>query len=101
MRRRSLGAAVVASLLPGIVGISAGVLAASLLMAYASSALPCCTRSRAAWAAAPFMLGGIYAAVFVFGWPVLVLSPARASPTPPSIFAAAPLAGAAHPNPQT
>ena len=31
-------------------------------------------RSRAASAAAPFVLGGVYAAVIVFGWPVLVMT---------------------------
>lgn len=57
----------------GLVGIIAGVLSASLLMAYV--VLGCAVlhaitrgiRSR------PFVLSGIYASVFIFGWPVLAL----------------------------
>ncbi len=39
-----------------------------------SSALRCCTRSRAAWAAASSLLAGAYAAAIVFGWPVLAMA---------------------------
>ena len=31
-------------------------------------------RSRAGWAAAPFVLAGIYAAAIVLGWPILAMS---------------------------
>ena len=61
------------SFFSGLVGILAGVLSASLLMAYGIlgfAVLHAITRginSRA------FLLGGIYAAVIVFGWPVLAL----------------------------
>jgi hypothetical protein len=68
------GIAVAASFLSSIVGISAGVLASSLLMAYALlgfAVLHAITRGNGS---RPFMLGGIYAAVFVFGWPVLAMS---------------------------
>jgi hypothetical protein len=66
--------AVAASFMPGIVGIAAGVLAFSLLMAYAIlgfAVLHTITRGIGSRA---LMLGGIYAAVIVFGWPVLVMS---------------------------
>jgi hypothetical protein len=69
-----VGAAVVASLLPGIVGASAGVLAASLLMAYAILGFAVLHMITRGMGSRPFTLSGIYVAVFVFGWPVLVMS---------------------------
>ena len=66
--------AVGASFLPGIVGLSAGVLAASLMMAYAIlgfAVLHVITRGTKG---RTFTLGGIYAAVVVFGWPVLLMT---------------------------
>jgi hypothetical protein len=67
-------AAVAASFLPGIVGISAGVLSASLLMAYAILGFAVLHMITRGMSTRPFTLGGVYAAVFVFGWPVLVVS---------------------------
>jgi hypothetical protein len=69
-----VGASVVASLLPGMVGTSAGVLAASLLMAYAILGFAVLHMITRGMGARPFTLSGIYVAVFVFGWPVLVMS---------------------------
>ena len=69
-----VGAAVVASLLPGIVGTSAGVLAASLLMAYAILGFAVLHMITRGMGSRPFTLSGIYVAVFVFGWPVLMMS---------------------------
>ncbi|MGZ5841554.1 MAG: DUF2232 domain-containing protein [Xanthobacteraceae bacterium] len=69
-----VGAAVVASLLPGIVGTSAGVLAASLLMAYAILGFAVLHMITRGMGSRPFTLSGIYAAVFIFGWPVLLMS---------------------------
>ena len=66
--------AVAVSFLPGIVGISAGVLSASLLMAYAILGFAVLHMITRGMGTRPFTLGGIYAAVFVFGWPVLVMS---------------------------
>jgi Predicted membrane protein (DUF2232) len=69
----ALAAAIALSFTGGIIAIAAGVFAASLLMAYAVLGLAVLhaitrrTNSRA------FLLGGIYAAIIVFGWPVLVL----------------------------
>lgn len=61
------------SFLDGLIGVVAGVLSASLLMAYGVlgvavlHALTQGIKSRA------FVLGGVYASVLVFGWPVLAL----------------------------
>jgi hypothetical protein len=66
--------AIAGSFLSGLFGIAAGVLAAALLMAYALlgfAVLHAITRSVAG---RPFLLGGVYAAVIVFGWPVLVMT---------------------------
>ncbi len=69
-----LAAAAAASFLGGIFGIAAGVLTASLLMAYALlglAVLHALTRrvnGRAAF------LGGTYALIIVFGWPILLLA---------------------------
>ncbi|MEA3025125.1 MAG: hypothetical protein QOF91_410 [Alphaproteobacteria bacterium] len=68
------GAAVAASFLSGMVGISAGVLAASLLMAYAILGFAVLHMITRGTGSRPFTLGGIYAAVIVFGWPVLAMS---------------------------
>jgi hypothetical protein len=67
-------AAIAASFLPGIPGMAAGVLGAALLMAFAIvgfAVLHAITRDRGG---RPFALGGAYAAVALFGWPVLGLS---------------------------
>jgi hypothetical protein len=66
--------AVAASFVSGIVGISAGVLAFSLLMAYAILGFAVLHTITLGIGSRPLMLGGIYAAVIVFGWPVLVMS---------------------------
>jgi hypothetical protein len=66
--------AIAASFLPGLFGIAAGVLAAALLMAYAIlgfAVLHAITRNITG---RPFLLGGVYAAVIVFGWPVLMMT---------------------------
>ena len=67
-------AAVVAAFLPGLIGVYAGLLAASLMMAYAIlgfAVLHAITRGRGG---RPFALGGAYVAVLIFGWPVIVMS---------------------------
>lgn len=61
------------SFVGGLVGIVASVLTASLLVAYGVlgfAVLHAVTRHMDARA---FLLGGIYAAVLVFGWPILAL----------------------------
>ena len=57
----------------GLVGIVAGVLAASLLMSYGVLGFAVLHTITRALNARGFLLGGVYAAVMVFGWPVLAL----------------------------
>jgi hypothetical protein len=69
-----LALAIVASFMSGLVGILAGVLTATLLIAFALhgfAVLHAITRGMNARA---FMLAGAYAAALVFGWPVLLMS---------------------------
>ncbi len=69
-----LAAAIAGAFLPDLAGLLAGVLAASLLMAYAIlgfAVLHAITRGLASRGVA---LGGAYATVIVFGWPVLGMS---------------------------
>ena len=67
-----LAGAMILSFFGGLAGIVAGVLSASLLMAYGVlglAVLHAITRGRSRG----FLLSGTYAAVIVFGWPVLAL----------------------------
>jgi hypothetical protein len=67
-----LAGAMVVSFFGGLTGIVAGVLSASVLMAYGVlglAVLHAITRGRSRG----FLLSGTYAAVIVFGWPVLAL----------------------------
>jgi hypothetical protein len=66
--------AVAASFLSGIVGISAGVVAASLLIAYAILGFAVLHMITRGMGSRPFTLGSTYIAVLIFGWPVLVMS---------------------------
>ncbi|MCC6888873.1 MAG: DUF2232 domain-containing protein [Hyphomicrobiales bacterium] len=69
-----LAAAIAGSFLPDLAGMLAGVLAASLFMAYAMmgfAVLHAITRSIG-WRA--FWLAGAYVAVIIFGWPILAMS---------------------------
>jgi hypothetical protein len=69
----AFAAAIAASFLDGLPGIAGGVLAASLLMAFGIlgfAVLHTLTRGIGSRA---FVLTGVYAAVIVFGWPVLVM----------------------------
>ena len=70
--------AVAGSFLPGLVGISGGVLAASLLMAYAHPRLCRAARDHARHRRPRLSCSAaLYVTVLVFGWPVLVMSLAR------------------------
>jgi hypothetical protein len=68
------GLAAAASFLPGMVGVSAGVLAASLLIAYAILGFAVLHMITRGMGSRPFTLGSSYVAVLVLGWPVLVMS---------------------------
>jgi hypothetical protein len=68
-----LAVAMAASFLSGLVGIVAGLFSASLLMAFGIlgfAVLHAITRGMASRAV---VLAGVYAAVMIFGWPVLAL----------------------------
>jgi hypothetical protein len=71
-----LAAAIAGSFLPGLPGMLAGVLAASLFMAYALmgfAVLHAITRNPAL-GGRPFLLGFVYALVVILGWPILAVS---------------------------
>jgi len=68
-----LAAAVVVSFAGGLVGIVAGILTASLLMAYAVLGLAVMHAITQGMSSRAFLLSGLYAAIAVFGWPVLAL----------------------------
>jgi hypothetical protein len=68
------GLAIAASFLPGMLGVSAGVLAASLSIAYAIVGFAVLHMITRGMGSRPFTLGSTYVAVLILGWPVLVMS---------------------------
>ncbi len=69
----ALALVVVTSFLGGLLGIVAGVLSASLLMAYGVLGFAVLHTITQGIHTRLLLLGGIYASVLVFGWPVLAL----------------------------
>jgi hypothetical protein len=69
-----LAAAIAGSFLPDLAGLLAGVLAASLFMAYAIMGFAVLHAVTRAMSGRTFALIGIYFAVGVFGWPILAVS---------------------------
>ena len=69
-----LAAALAGSFLPDLVGLLSGVVAASLLMAYAIIGFAVLHAITRGMGSRGFALGGAYAAVVVLGWPVLGMS---------------------------
>lgn len=69
----ALAATIALSFLDSLVGIVAAVLSAALLMAYAVLGLSVLHAITRGIGSRPFLLGGIYASVMIFGWPVLAL----------------------------
>ena len=63
----------VLSFAPGLLGILAGVVTAALLMAFGVLGFAVLHAITQTMNARGFLLGGAYAAVLVFGWPVLVM----------------------------
>jgi hypothetical protein len=59
---------------PGLVGIASGVLAASLLMAYAMLGFAVIHATSSGIGGRGAILTGVYAVVAVFGWPLLVMA---------------------------
>src|SRR5690348_6180057 len=70
----ALAAAVGASFLPGAVGFAAALPAASLLIAYAVLGFAVMHGITRHLPSRGVVLFGIYAAVAVFGWPVLLMT---------------------------
>jgi hypothetical protein len=69
-----IAAAVAVSFIPGLIGSFGTVFTASLLMAYAILGLAVMHAITRGMASRPFALGGLYAVLIFFGWPVLILS---------------------------
>lgn len=69
----ALAIAVALSFLGGIVGIVAGVVSASLFIAYGVLGFAVLHDITRGIGSRGFVIGGVYAAVLVFGWPMLVL----------------------------
>ncbi len=70
----ALGIAVVLSFAPGLLGIFAGVAAAALLIAFGVLGFAVLHALTETMQSRGFVLGGTYAAVLVFGWPVLAMA---------------------------
>jgi hypothetical protein len=68
-----LAVAVILSFSGGLIGIVAGVVSASLLMAYGVLGFAVLHAMMQSSGNRAVVLGGVYAAVIVFGWPVLAL----------------------------
>ena len=69
----ALAIAMILSFVGSLVGIVAGVLSASLLLAYGVLGFAVLHAITQGMDSRAFLLGGTYAAVLVFGWPVLAL----------------------------
>jgi predicted membrane protein DUF2232 len=69
-----LAAAMAATFLPGMIAIIAGVFSASLLAAYALLGLAVLHALTRGVGGRGFILGSVYGAIFVFGWPVLLMA---------------------------
>lgn len=68
-----VAAAIAASFMPGLVGIIAGVLAATLLMAFAVLGFAILHKITGGISGRAVILAAVYGAVGVFGWPVLMM----------------------------
>jgi len=68
------GAAVAATFVPGLIGSFGSVVTAAMLMAYAILGFAVMHSITRGLNSRPFALGGLYAVVIVFGWPMLVMS---------------------------
>jgi len=69
-----LAIAVAGTFLPDLAGLASGLVAASLLLAYALLGFAVVHVLTAGFAGRGFMLSGLYFAVGVFGWPIVLMS---------------------------
>ncbi len=69
-----LGLAVAGTFLPDLIGVAAGILAASLLLAYALLGLAVLHFVTVGVGGRAAMLTGVYLAIALLGWPILALS---------------------------
>ncbi|HWM81018.1 MAG TPA: DUF2232 domain-containing protein [Pseudolabrys sp.] len=69
-----LPAALVVSLVGGLVGIAATVLAASLMTAFGILGFAVLHAVTRGTSSRPFVLSGLYAATLLFGWPIVFMS---------------------------
>ena len=69
-----LAIAMVASFLPGMVGIAGGVFAAAWLMAFAILGFAVLHAITRGTSSRMVVLGALYAAVIIFGWPMLAIA---------------------------
>ena len=69
----ALAVAMAVSFAGGLIGVVGGVLSASLMMAYGILGFAVLHAVTRGINSRPFLLGGIYASVTVFGWPILAL----------------------------
>jgi hypothetical protein len=69
-----IAGAIACSFLPDLLGITSSIFAASLFMAYAVLGFAVLHAITRGISSRGFLLAGTYAAVFVFGWPVLIMT---------------------------
>jgi hypothetical protein len=69
-----LGAAVVGAFLPQLTGVVSGLLACTMLMAYALLGLVVLHHTTSGLNGRSFVLGGTYALIAVFAWPLLLIA---------------------------
>jgi hypothetical protein len=74
MTAAALGIGVLACFLPGLIGIVAGVLVATLLVVYAMAGLAVLHFITRGMNSRGLLLGGAYTALVIFGWPVLLMA---------------------------
>jgi hypothetical protein len=67
-------AAIAASFVPGIIGLIAGLFATTLLMGFALLGLAIVHKLTTGMNGRGLMLSGLYLAVVILGWPVLMLA---------------------------
>lgn len=70
----ALAAAVLGAFLPGLIGVIAGIVVAALLMLYALVGLAVLHFMTRGMTSRGLILGATYAAIVIFGWPMLLMA---------------------------